>query len=139
MLNAEIKTASTAYVPFYDSQFLEGKTSFIVTILKDNEIFFGLTTPPVLSEFGNGLYSLSFVFTESGYYAICIEGAIYAYFKVVTRGSNDILQDLDDSSLGSYLYNKETGLLTLLRKSGSELAKYTVVDNNQQTSRELIS
>lgn len=139
MLNAEVKTGSQIDVPFYDAQYLEGKTSFNITILKGNEIYLDLGSPPALTEFGNGLYALSFVLNEAGYYAICIEGNIYAYLTVVTKGTNDMIQDLDDVALGSYLYDKETGLLTLYRQSGSILATYTVVDNNQQTSRELIS
>lgn len=139
MLNAEVRTGTTVYVPFYDHQYLEGKTSFSITILKDNELYLGMQTPPTLTEFGDGLYSLAFVLAEAGYYAVCVEGIVYAYLIAVTKSSNDILQDLNDVTLGSYRYDKETGLLTLYRQTGGVLTTYTVVDNNQQTSRELIS
>lgn len=139
MLDTEVKAGTAIYVPFYEADRLEGKTSFNVFMLKDNELFLGLLTPPVLTEFGSGLYSLLFTFPVVGRYTIAIDGNIQAYVNVVYKESKAILKDLDDSAQGSYLYDKRTGLLTLLRQNGSVLRTYTVVDNNEQTSRELIS
>lgn len=139
MLNTEAKTGSSFYVPFYEEDRIEGKTNFTVFIIKDNAIFLGLPSPPVLTEFGNGLYSLEFILTAAGRYSIAIEGVLCAYVNVVDKDSNSILKDLDDAAQGSYLYEKRTGLLTLYRQNGIVLSTYTVVDNNEQTSRELIS
>jgi hypothetical protein len=138
MLNAEFTTGTVIYVPFYDNENLEGKTSFNIRILKDNELFLGLVDPPDLQEFGSGLYTISFTLSEAGLYAVCIDGVVAAFLSVVPKSSNLILRNLEDQALGSYFYNKETGVLTLYRQDGSVLRTYNVVDNNAQTSRELI-
>lgn len=139
MYNTDIKVNTVLAIPFTDPQLLEGKTSFSMTLLKDNSIYLGLAVPPVLTEFGNGLYSFEYTFNATGVYTVFIEGEIRGMINVVDKESRTILKDLDDGAAGSYLYDKRTGLLTTYRVNGSTLHTYTIVDNNDQTSKELIS
>ena len=139
MFTTEAKVNTTLAIPFTDPELLEGKTNFTFTLVKDNEVYLDLATPPVLTEFGNGLYSMSINFNATGSFVVFIETEIRALVTVVEKLSNTILRDLDDAERGSYLYDKRTGTLTKYRTNGDVLDTYTVVDNNDQTSRELIS
>lgn len=139
MYTTDIKVNTTLAIPFTDPQLVEGKTNFTMTLLKDNAVYLGLSQPPVLTEFGNGLYSMEFLFNATGVFVVFIEQEIRAIVNVVDRDQRSIIKDIDDALSGSYLYDKRIGTVTLFRQNGQVLHTYTVVDNNDQTSRELIS
>ncbi|HET8688142.1 MAG TPA: hypothetical protein VFM18_16020, partial [Methanosarcina sp.] len=61
------------------------------------------------------------------------------YIHVVSKDVYSILYDLDDIGQGSWRYDKTTGVMTLYRQNGMVLRTFNVLDNNSQTSRELIS
>lgn len=136
-INTDLKVNTTLIIPFTDPQLLEGKVSFGFTLLKDGIIYTGLSTPVTFVEYGSGLYGASINFNSTGYFTVFVEGEVRAYVNVVTKDVYSILTDLDDVAQGSWLYDKKAGTLTLYRQNGSILKTYTMIDNNDQTSREI--
>lgn len=96
-----------------------------------------LTGTPV--GFTGYLFSLTFTPTISGIYKICMAGIVLPEFEVVSKTSQTILQNLEDESLGSWTWNKTTGVLSLLRQSGSVLATFNAADSLVAASRERVS
>lgn len=137
-ITTDIKVNTTLKIPFTDPELLEGKTSFTTILLKDGDLYTGLSTAIVFEEQGSGLYTVAIDFNTTGYFTVYVEGEVRAYVHVVAKDVYSILTDLDDVAQGSWRYDKATGVLTLYRQNGSVLRTYTVVDNNDETSRELI-
>lgn len=105
-----------------------------LTFLKNGVVYAQSFTT---SEVGNKLYVVTFTPTTTGVYTLFVNGQIQATIEVVTKTLQTLATDLLDEALGSWTWNKTTGVLTLLRQSGSQLATYTVVDNSTTASREL--
>lgn len=122
---------------FKSSNLVTGKTVFSdMKILKDSVL---VSNPTVTySEIANGLYQLHYTPTSTGIYEVFIEGNIY-YFEVVSKTINTILQDIFDGVLGSWQWNKLTGLLTAIRTNGSTLATYNIQDTPDAASKEKVS
>lgn len=123
-------------LPVTSTALATGQASLPVTFLKD-----GLTvvpTTPTFSELGGGLYTVNFTPTSTGKWTVFVGGKTYD-LEVVSRTLQTGLQDLWDESMGSWAWNKGTGLLTLFRGDGSTLATYNVVDNAQSASREKLT
>lgn len=137
-ITADIKVNTSLKIPFTDPALLEGKTSFTSILLKDGDLYTGLSTPIVFEEQGSGLYTASINFNATGYFTVFIEGAVRAYVHVVSKDVYSILTDLDDVGQGSWKFDKAAGTLTLYRQNGSVLRTYNVTDDNNETSRELI-
>lgn len=137
-ITTDIKVNTTLKIPFTDPDLLEGRVSFTSILLKDGDLYTSLSTPITFEEHGNGLYTAVINFNATGYFTVFIEGVVRAYVHVVSKDIYSILTDLDDVAQGSWRFNKATGELTLYRQNGAVLRTYTVVDNNNETSRELI-
>ena len=90
------------------------------------------------SEIGQGLYTLTFTPAQTGEYSIYVNAQILKV-ECQQQSLKTSLQTLTDAALGSWSWNKSTGVLTLLTSSGTTLATYNVTDSAQTTSRERTS
>lgn len=115
-----------------------GKTSFTPVILLDG-ISHTITPTPTYTEIGGGVYTMNFTPTSTGELTIFIEGQIQVRAQVVTKTVSSVLKDLSDEALGSWSWNKSTGVLTLYKSDSSVLATYNVVDTVTTASRERVS
>lgn len=106
-----------------------------LTILKDGVVVVLSTT---VTEIGNKLYILNVTIASTGLYTIFVNGLIQASFNIVSKASTSYLVDILDESLGSWSWDKATGVLTLLRVTGGPLATFNVVDNTVLASRESV-
>lgn len=116
----------------------------------------GSTAPTDLAVFANGnsntsvsyvragttsqnIWKITFTPTATGNYAVYAFGSVQFQGTCVTRSLYSSLSVLEDTAVGSWQWNKQTGLLTLLRQNGAVLATYNVVDNSTSASREKLS
>lgn len=118
-----------------------GSTTGLVTfpdlkLLKDGVVS-ALTV--TTSEVSNKLYIATFTPVATGIYTLFVNGTVQASVNVVTKTSQTMLTELLDEALGSWNWNKVTGILTLLKQTGGTLAVYDVVDNSTTASRERTS
>lgn len=109
-----------------------------LTLLQDGAV---VVTPTVtVTDVGaRGLYNFSFTPASTGIYTLYAYGAVQARIEVVTKDVFSFLQNLEDESLGSWLWSKTGGTLSMVRRDGTPLATFSVVDNLTIASRELIS
>lgn len=90
---------------------------------------------PTFTEIGDGLYLASFVPTVTGRWSIFVADGLRE-FSVVDRLSSEILRNLEDEALGSWVWDKNSGVLTALRQDGTELCKFNVSESSVSSSRE---
>lgn len=112
-----------------------GLSTLTATILKDGAVVTPTYTTP---EIGNGLYVFTFTPTSTGKYSVFVGGLTYN-FEIVSRTLQNVLGDVFDAVVGSWSWNRATGLLTLFRGDGSTLATYSVVETPDLASRERLS
>lgn len=117
------------------SALVTGLTTLPTTFLKDGLV---QVIVPTFSEIGSGLYTVNFTPAATGKWSVFVGGKTYD-FEVVARTLQNGLQDVYDEVLGSWAWNKATGLLTLFRGDGTTLATYTVIDTPQAASRERLT
>lgn len=124
--------------PFVSINNATGLTTFSnVRYLKDGVV---VTSPSATYvEVGSGLYLLRFTPSQTGFWQIFIEGKVQIELDVVERTFNSILSDLSDQALGSWTWDKTSGLLTLFKSDSSTLATYNIVEDLSNASRERIS
>lgn len=91
-----------------------------------------------LLEIGGGVYTLTFTPSVTGEWAIFIEGGFQASLSVVSVTTTSLLQDLYAAGLGSWTWDKQTGVLTVFCMDGTPLNTYTVVETDLTASRELV-
>lgn len=129
----EWKVNTLVKVPFIGPT--TGLTSFpeFVTLV-DGE---AVTTTPTFTEIGGGLYVASFTPVTTGRWSVFVADTLHE-FSVVARLSSEIIQNLEDESLGSWIWDKNSGVLTALRQDGSELCKFNVTESSVSSSRERI-
>lgn len=113
-----------------------GQTAFGTIVTLNGNVVVQAAT---YTEIGSGLYTMNFTPTTTGKWAIFLGGAVQLRFDVVTKTTAVALADITDEALGSWTWNKATGLLTLLRGDNSTLATYTVLDTVQASSRERLT
>lgn len=135
MLNTEAVVSTSITVPFVGFNNDTGLTTFDLMILKDGILYTDLISAPVFAEIGEGLYTISVTFTETGVYTIYVENAIAAYITVRERSMLSYLVNMEDEALGSWQWNKQTGELTLVRISGQPLGTFQLTDTDTISSR----
>lgn len=121
-------------IPFTSVALATGLTVFTPRFLLEGITW--VATPVTYTEIGGGLYTINFTPTSVGNLSIFVEGVLLPSIEVVSRSTSSILQNLEDESLGSWTWDKVTGKLEVLRQNGSSLAKFNVVDNISNASRE---
>lgn len=106
-------------------------------VYKDGAVS-GLT--PVVTQLGGSpVWNITFTPTVTGNYTVFAFGVIQERIKCVARSLYDTIKNLEDEALGSWSWNKQTGVLTVLRQDGSALATFTAADSLTQASRERVS
>lgn len=98
-----------------------------------------LSPTPTYTEIGSGVYTLNFTPSSTGRLIIFLEGRVQVDVEIVTKTLAGALRDISDESLGSWSWNKVSGLLTLYKSDSSVLATYNVVDTLDTASRERVS
>lgn len=122
-------------IAFTSTGLATGLTSFTYSFLVNGNV---ASVTPTFAEIGAGLYTANFTPTVTGRWVLFIGGKTYE-FEVVSKTLQNGVGELLDESLGSWSWNKSTGLLTLFRGDGSTLATYNVVDTVQAASRERLT
>jgi hypothetical protein len=122
-------------IAFTSTGLATGQTVFTHSFLVNGNV---VAVTPTFTEIGAGLYTANFTPTVTGRWVLFIGGKTYE-FEVVSKTLQNGVGELLDESLGSWSWNKSTGLLTLFRGDGSTLATYNVVDTVQAASRERLT
>lgn len=135
----EILISQPVKLPFTSVGLALGKTAFPDFKLVKNGLPYTLVTAPVYTELSGGVYSITLTPTETGEYYLFIEGSIQRTFSVVNKRTSDYLSNLEDEALGSWTWNKSTGLLTLHRQDGSTMSTFHVTDSLESGSRERLT
>jgi hypothetical protein len=131
---AETLVNQPVKLPFVSVNNVAGLTTFNNSfLLKD-----GVSVPftPQYVEIANGLYVATLTPTSTGNYTYFIEGQIQASFKVVNKLVQTFLQNLEDVAIGSWVWDKNSGVLTFVRQDGSTLAGFSVVDDSVTANRQ---
>jgi len=123
-------------IPFSSVNNTTGLSAFSGVHILKNGVSNPLSTTYV--EIGNGLYVATFTPTATGIYTFFIEAKIQATINVVTKTAATILQNLEDTAIGSWEWNKNTNVLTFLRQDGTTLCTFNVTDTLTEASRERI-
>lgn len=94
---------------------------------------------PTAAQIGStNAWSVSFTPNATGVYSLYVFGGVQLRVNVVLKASTDLLRDLSDEALGSWSWNKQTGVLSLVRQDGTALASFTMTDNLTVSSRERV-
>lgn len=83
--------------------------------------------------------SVTFTPTSTGLYTLYAFGQIQFRVQCVPQLSYSIVTNLQDEALGSWSWDKSTGILTLYRQGGSVFATFNAQDTLTSASRERIS
>lgn len=95
---------------------------------------------PTLTQLGaTNLWSVTFVPNTTGVYTLVAFGQVQFRAQAITKSVYSSLANLEDYTLGNWLWNKQTNLLTLYRVNGSVLATYNMLDQNNSSSREKLT
>lgn len=84
-------------------------------------------------------WKITFTPTATGMYSLYAFGVIQFNAQCSVKSLYSYLLNIEDEALGSWSWNKETGVLTILRQTGATLATHNVVDNLTTASRERVS
>ena len=122
-------------IPFLSTGLVTGLTTVSFAYLLNGG---STVVTPTFTEIGGGLYTFNFTPTSTGRGSLFIQGSIQASFDVVNKDILTYLKNLEDESLGSWQWNKTSGVLTLLRQDSSVLATFNVVDTLTEAHRERV-
>ncbi len=143
MITIETVINAPITIPFTSINLVTGMTTFPYLVALNNTPLTNLTNPVLptftFTELGGGAYLLTFTPVATGNYSIFIQDKIAGMISVVARDKFSYLQNLENEAMGSWVWDKATGSLTMLRQDGSTLATYTVVDNLTTASRARVS
>jgi hypothetical protein len=95
-------------------------------------------TAVAYASISGNICTFSFTPTTTGVYTLIGVGEVIATVEVVTKSIQAYLKNLEDEALGSWQWNKQTGVMTMLRQDGTQLAQFNVVDNLTTSSRERV-
>lgn len=117
-----------------------GQTSFSDFVILNNGVAVVSPTYTVVeTPASSGIYVVTYTPIATGYYAFHAAANIFAYVNVVSRTVYSYLTNIEDEALGSWSWNKQTGVLTTYRQDGSVFHTFNVVENITTASRELVS
>lgn len=95
---------------------------------------------PTVTQIGvTNAWKVTFTPTSTGVFSYYAFGAIQVQVQAVTKSLYSFLANIEDEALGSWSWNKTTGVLTVLRQSGTVLATHEVIDTSTTASRERVS
>lgn len=121
-------------VPFVSTNNTTGLSSFSNVWLIRDGVNAALTI--TYTEIGNGLYTANFTPTVTGFYSLFIETRLQGYITVVTKSLYTFLQNLEDTAIGSWTWDKNTNILLIKRQDGTTLAGFSVQDELAQANRQ---
>jgi len=108
-----------------------------MVLLKDGVV--QLTPTVTVTDVGvHGLYNFKFTPASTGYFVLYVYGEIQAQVNVQSRSVFSYLKNIEDESLGSWVWDKEHGTLKMLRQDGTEMATFAVIDDMTTASRERV-
>lgn len=116
-----------------------GLTSLPDLVLIKNGVIDNTTSVSFTDLSTQYLYGMGFSPSSTGVYYLHAFGEVQAKVEVVTQSLYNTVKNLQDEALGSWQWDKTTGVLTMVRRDGTTLATFNVVDNLTNSSRELIS
>lgn len=123
---------------FTSASLVTGKTTFTTVVLLDGNVT-TLAPPATYTEIGGGVYTMNFTPSATGRLKIFIEGQVQIDAEIVTKTLAGTLKELSDEALGSWSWNKTTGVLTLYKSDASVMSTYNIVDTVSIASRERIT
>ena len=85
------------------------------------------------------IWKVTFTPISTGTYAVYANGSVQFTATCVTKSLYTTLLNLEDVAVGSWQWNKTTGILTLVRQTGITLGTYSVTDNANTASREKLN
>jgi hypothetical protein len=84
-----------------------------------------------------GLYSFTYTPSITGLHTFYVASQIICVVEVVAKSAYTFLKNIEDESLGSWSWDKISGVMNLVRQDGTFLNSYTISDTNDAASREL--
>lgn len=96
------------------------------------------STTVTTTNLSSGVWSITFTPTAAGNYTVVGWGAVQLRVSVVTKSLYSFLSNIEDEALGSWSWDKTTGVLTMVRQNGAALATFNVVDTLTLSSRERV-
>lgn len=144
MINITTSVGQSVGIPIMDTT---GITTFpTLNLLTDNNT--NVSTPNAIRSLGMtglstpleiglnaGIYSVVFSATATGNYYVSYRGLVVAHIRVESQDIMSLVKDIQDEALGSWVWNKAAGTLTMIRSSGTTLSTYSVVDSLTTSSR----
>ena len=106
------------------------------TLIKEGTL--DLTTVNFVYMATPGLGVFSFTPITTGTYFLYADGVIQASIDIKSKSTQAYLINIEDEALGSWVWDKTTGALTMVRQDGGNLANFEVVDTLTESSRERI-
>ena len=85
------------------------------------------------------IWSVTFTPTTPGMYALVAFGTLQFRSQCFPKSPYTVWANIEDEALGSWTWNKATGLLTLIRQDGTTMATYDAADTAALASREKLS
>lgn len=85
---------------------------------------------------GTNLWSVGFTPVVTGVYSLYGFNKVQIRFQCVEKSMYASLQSIEDEALGSWSWDKSSGILTLLRQNGAALGVYRVTDSTTEASKE---
>jgi len=111
-----------------------GSTFSDVKIVKDGTLQMSLAF--TLLEIAASVYSFTFTPPTTGTYFISAGAELRGCIEVLDKTILTYLRNIEDEALGSWSWNKTTGVLTMFRQNGSSLATFDVKEDLTLASRE---
>lgn len=84
-------------------------------------------------------YTVAFTPSVTGLYSMFAFGALQFRAPCNSKSLTQMVKNLEDEALGSWTWDKVTGVLTILRQDGTTLATHNALDTLLSASRERIS
>lgn len=134
MINvAEVVVNTPIKAPFVSFNNVTGLSAFSNTFILKDGVNTVLSTTYI--EIGGGLYVATFTPTATGLYTYFVEKQVQGIFRVIAKSIYTFAQNLEDAAIGSWSWNKDTGVLTFTRQDSTALAGFAVIDNLTTASR----
>lgn len=96
-------------------------------------------TPTAVRVGTTDTWTVSFTPTETGVFEVHAFGLIQIRVLAVQKLSRQMIANVENEALGSWSWNKQTGVLTLVTQTGDVFATFTVEDTLTNSSRERVS
>lgn len=95
---------------------------------------------PICAQIGSTVYwTVSFTPNATGLYTLFAFSTLQFRAACNSKSLTSMVKNIEDEALGSWTWDKTTGVLTILRQDGSTLATHTALDTLTEASRERVS